>query len=72
MQNLKTMFRNGAIALTVGAAVSLPAYAAMDTAAIKTQMDTAADQAGTVAGYIALALSVLACAGVVFGMLRKA
>ncbi|MCY1276879.1 Phage Coat protein B [compost metagenome] len=68
-------FRNLCIAGAVTAATAVPAFAAesiIDTAAIQTAMSQAKTDAGTVAGYIALALAVLACAGVVFGMLRKA
>lgn len=39
---------------------------------IQEQITAGATSAGSVAGYVALALAVLACAGVVFGMLRKA
>lgn len=76
MENLKTLFRNGSIALAVTAATTVPAFAAgesvIDTAAIQAKMAQAGTDAGTVAGYVALALAVLACAGVVFSMLRKA
>lgn len=72
---MKNVFRNTCIALSVTAATAVPAFAAdgsvIDTAAIKTQMAAAQSDAGTVAGYIALALAVLAVAGVVFSMLRK-
>lgn len=71
---MKNVFRNTCIALAVSSAAAVPAFAdsVIDTAAIKTQMASAQADAGTVAGYVALALAVLACAGVVFGMLRKA
>ncbi|WP_269963171.1 capsid protein [Pseudomonas citronellolis] len=76
MEKLQTLFRNGSIAVAVTAATAVPAFAAgesiIDTAAIGAKMTQASTDGGTVAGYIALALSVLACAGVVFGMLRKA
>lgn len=39
---------------------------------VQEQITAGGTSAGTVAGYVALALAVLACAGVVFGMLRKA
>lgn len=73
---MKNLFRNTCIALSVSAVTAVPAFAAgesiIDTAAIKAAMDSAKSDAGTVAGYVAIALAVLACAGVVFGMLRKA
>lgn len=73
---MKNLFRNTCIALSVSAVTAVPAFAAgesiIDTAAIKAAMESAKSDAGTVAGYVAIALSVLACAGVVFGMLRKA
>ncbi|MCO2828589.1 capsid protein [Pseudomonas aeruginosa] len=71
---MKNLFRNTCIALTVSTAAALPAFAesVIDTAAIKAQIDQGGADAGTIAGYVAVALAVLACAGVVFGMLRKA
>lgn len=44
----------------------------IDIAGIEGQITAGATSAGTVAGWVGLALAVLACAGVVFGMLRKA
>lgn len=38
---------------------------------VETQIQTGATTAGTIAGYVAIALSLLACAGVIFAMLRK-
>ncbi|GAC1030284.1 hypothetical protein thsps21_11110 [Pseudomonas sp. No.21] len=71
---MKNLYRNTCIALSVSAFAAMPAFAdsIIDTAAIKASMDAAKSDAGTVASYVAIALSVLACAGVVFGMLRKA
>lgn len=86
MKHLKTQLQNGASAFgrartyarnaCIGAVVSVatvPAFAAVvDTAAIQTQIAEGQTDASTIAGYIALALAVLACVGVVFSMLRKA
>ncbi len=63
-------FRNICIGAAVTAATASPAFA-IDTAAIESQMAAASADASTIAGYIALALAVLACASVVFSMLRK-
>ncbi|MDH1558251.1 major capsid protein [Ectopseudomonas chengduensis] len=86
MKQLKTQLQNGATAFgrarrfarnaCIGAVVSVatvPAFAAVvDTAAIQAQIAEGQTDASTIAGYIALALAVLACVGVVFSMLRKA
>lgn len=71
---MKNLFRNTCIALSVSAVTAVPAFAdsVIDIAAIKAAMESAKSDAGAVAGYVAIALAVLACAGVVFGMLRKA
>lgn len=55
------------------AAVTAPSAFAVPIAidGIEAQIQEGATSAGTVAGYVALGLAVLACAGVIFGMLRK-
>lgn len=68
---LSTMFRNACIA-TVATVATVPAFAAMDVAPIQAEMTQAGDNAGNVGTWIAIALVVLAGAGIVFGMLRKA
>lgn len=79
MKQLSTRFttavRNAALVAGVTAFSAGQAMAAdipIDISGIQSQISTGATSAGTVAGYVALALAVLACAGVVFGMLRKA
>jgi hypothetical protein len=79
MKQLSTRFttavRNAAL---VGGIAVFSAGQAMAAAipisieGIQEQITAGGTSAGTVAGYVALALAVLACAGVVFGMLRKA
>lgn len=44
----------------------------IDVTGIEDQITAGGTSAGTVAGWVGLALAVLACAGVIFGMLRKA
>lgn len=71
----RRMMRNGAVAAAVTALSSAQAYAAgiaIDTAGIEAQITSGATNAGAIAGYVAIGLSVLACAGIIFGMLRKA
>jgi hypothetical protein len=68
---------NAARTAVVAAAVSMFATAQafavdIDTSGIEAQINSGATSAGSVAGYVALALAVLATAGVIFGMLRKA
>lgn len=85
MQHLKTQLQNGASAFgrvrsftrnaCIGAAVSVatvPAFAAIDVSAIQGELTDAGDSAGSVGTWIAVALVVLAGAGIVFSMLRKA
>lgn len=67
--------RNAAIGAGVAVASAGQAMAAaipIDISGIEAQITAGGTSAGQVAGYVALALAVLACAGVVFGMLRKA
>lgn len=64
--------RNAAIAGVVGVVAS-PAFALVevDTSGVEAQINSGATSAGTIAGYVAIALALLACAGVIFSMLRK-
>lgn len=87
MQLMKTQLQNGTSAFgrarrfarnaAIGGFVTLvtapAAFAAVPIAidGIEAQINAGATSAGTVAGYIALALALLACAGVIFSMLRK-
>ncbi|MBB2494486.1 major capsid protein [Aquipseudomonas ullengensis] len=64
------------LALVVGVSVfsagqAMAAAIPIDISGIEEQINAGATSAGSVAGYVALALAVLACAGVIFGMLRK-
>lgn len=79
LQNRASAFGRGARNLTLVAGVSaitaghaMAAAIPIDISGIEEQITAGGTSAGTVAGYVALALAVLACAGVVFGMLRKA
>ncbi|WP_236209240.1 capsid protein [Pseudomonas tohonis] len=60
----------GVTALTTGQAFAEVIPIKID--GIEAQIQSGATSSGTVAGYVALALAVLACAGVIFSMLRKA
>lgn len=65
------------LALVAGVSVfsagqAMAAAIPIDISGIEGQITAGATSAGSVAGYVALALALLACAGVVFGMLRKA
>lgn len=65
------------LALVAGVSVfsagqAMAAAIPIDITGIEGQINAGAASAGSVAGYVALALALLACAGVVFGMLRKA
>lgn len=75
----KLQLRNtlSALALTAGVSVfsagqAMAAAIPISIEGIEDQITAGGTSAGTVAGYVALALAVLACAGVIFGMLRKA
>ncbi len=64
--------RNAAIGGFVAVATAPAAFAVpISIDGIEAQINEGATSAGTVAGYVALGLAVLACAGVIFGMLRK-
>lgn len=71
---VRRMARNGfvAAAALVGSVQVFAADIAIDTAGISSQISAGATSAGQIAGYVALALAVLATAGVIFSMLRKA
>ena len=60
----------GVMALSAGQAFAAVVPISID--GVEEQITAGGTSAGTVAGYVAIALAVLACAGVVFGMLRKA
>ena len=72
---LSTTVRNLGIVTGVAlfsAGQAMAAVIPISTDGIEEQITAGATSSGTVAGYVALALAVLACAGVIFGMLRKA
>ncbi|WP_313513156.1 MULTISPECIES: major capsid protein [Pseudomonas] len=71
LKALNTAARNLAIA-SVGTVMAVPAFAAIDISGVETELTSAGTNAGTVAGWVAVALVVLAGAGIIFGMLRKA
>lgn len=67
--------RNAVLAGSVSLVAAGQAFAAaipISIDGVEEQITAGGTSAGTVAGYVALALAVLACAGVIFGMLRKA
>ncbi len=87
MQQMKTQLKNTASTFgrarryarnaAIGGFVALSTSAAfaqvpISIEGVEAQINSGATSAGTVAGYVALGLAVLACAGVLFGMLRKA
>lgn len=70
--NTRTITRNAVIGGFVAVATAPAAFAVpISIDGIEAQINEGATSAGTVAGYVALGLAVLACAGVIFGMLRK-
>lgn len=70
--NTRTIARNAVIGGFVVVATAPAAFAVpISIDGIEAQINEGATSAGTVAGYVALGLAVLACAGVIFGMLRK-
>lgn len=86
MQQMKTQLKNTASNFgrarryarnaAIGGFVALSTSAAfaqvpIDISGVESQINSGATSAGTVAGYVALALALLACAGVIFSMLRK-
>jgi type IV secretory pathway VirB2 component (pilin) len=76
MKQLQLRNKFSALGLAAGLAVfsagqAMAAAIPISTDGIEDQITAGATSAGTVAGYVALALAVLACAGVIFGMLRK-
>lgn len=67
--------RNASLVAGITAYSASQAMAAaipIDVTGIEEQITAGGTSAGTVAGWVGLALAVLACAGVIFGMLRKA
>lgn len=71
MKQLKNLFLVSSItAFSAGQAMA--AAIPIDVTGIEEQITAGGTSAGTVAGWVGLALAVLACAGVIFGMLRKA
>lgn len=71
MKNLKKLGA-GVLAGVSATALSVSSAYAIDIEPIEASLTQAGSNAGTVAGWIALALVVLASAGIVFSMLRKA
>ncbi|RUE87309.1 major capsid protein [Pseudomonas aeruginosa] len=66
-------FRNLCIAGSVTAATSLPAFAAViDTSAVEAAITEGKADMSSIGGYIVGALVILAVAGLVYSMLRKA
>lgn len=66
-------FRNLCIAGSVTAATSLPAFAGViDTSAVETAMTDGQGDMKTIGGYVVAALVILAVAGLIYSMLRKA
>jgi hypothetical protein len=77
MKQLQLRNKFSALGLAAGLAVfsagqAMAAAIPISIEGVQDQITAGGTSAGTVAGYVALALAVLACAGVVFGMLRKA
>lgn len=71
MKQLKNLFLVSSIAV-FSAGQAMAAAIPIDVTGIEEQITAGGTSAGTVAGWVGLALAVLACAGVIFGMLRKA
>ncbi|WP_430318744.1 major capsid protein [Pseudomonas nitroreducens] len=67
-------FRNLCIAGVVGMSASAPTWAAsvIDTSAVETAMADGKTDMATIGGYVVGALVVLAVAGLIYSMLRKA
>lgn len=51
---------------------AMAAVVPIDISGVQEQVESGGTSAATVAGYVALALAVLATAGIIYGMLRKA
>lgn len=69
--NPVTSFRNLCIAGTVTAATSLPAFA-IDTAAVETALQDGGSKMEVIGTAVVGALVILAVAGLIYSMLRKA
>lgn len=66
-------FRNLCIAGTVTAVTSVPAWAGViDTSAVESAISDGKSDMSNIGGYIVGALVILAVAGLIYGMLRKA
>lgn len=67
-------FRNLCIAGSVTAATTLPAWAGsvIDTSAVESAITDGKSDMSNIGGYIVGALVILACAGLIYSMLRKA
>lgn len=70
MQKLKTMFRNGSIALA-GAVVAAPSFAAVDTAAVTTAINGAGTQAEGVGGTVIAVVASLVVIGIIIAIVKK-
>lgn len=69
--NTRTVARNAVIGAVVAMSTTAAFAVPISIDGVEAQIQEGATSAGTVAGYVALGLAVLACAGVIFGMLRK-
>ena len=76
LQNINPVaaFRNLCIAGAVTAASSVPAWAGsvIDTSAVESAISDGKQDMSNIGGYIVGALVILACAGLIYSMLRKA
>ncbi|MBD9499168.1 major capsid protein [Pseudomonas sp. PDM17] len=72
--NAVSSFRNLCIAGAVTAATSVPAWAGsvIDTSAVESAISDGKQDMSNIGGYIVGALVILACAGLIYSMLRKA
>lgn len=72
--NPVTAFRNLCIGGVVGMGASMPTWAAsvIDTTAVETAINDGKSDMSSIGGYIVGALVILAVAGLIYGMLRKA
>lgn len=72
--NPVTAFRHLCIAGVVTAASSVPAWAGsvIDTSAVESAISDGKQDMSNIGGYIVGALVILACAGLIYSMLRKA
>ncbi|MBB4867116.1 cobalamin biosynthesis Mg chelatase CobN [Pseudomonas nitritireducens] len=71
--NPVTAFRNLCIAGAVTVATSVPAWAkVIDISSVETAISEGKEDMSSIGGYIVGALVILACAGLIYSMLRKA